>query len=421
MRKFLFTKSISFLPGTVAPSPAGTPPRWKTTARNLLVILLVFLFSVICNLKSIYAIDCEGDPPKDDVNKIQEYQKACEEKIGSLQNQQKSLQSTIKLLDSQIRLTLAQISSTNAQIVQLQKDITTLSNVIEGLNQELDTLTSVFVARVRQNYRQRHSDRSLNFLTNLNLSTLQSQIKYLSMAQKRDQIIMHELEKSRLDYDQQKTTKEEKQAEVAALKLNLEKQQKTLLSQQAAKKQLLAETQNSEARYQALLEKAVAELRAIESIIAGKGSEVEVGDISKNQKVATIISGASACSTGTHLHFEVVKDKSHQSPAGYLKNISVVWSNQPDNPFSFTGSWDWPLHEPIRITQGYGHTAYSSRYAGDQHTGLDMVAENREVVSVKDGKLFRGSIPCGGGTLKYVHVKHKDEALDTYYLHVNYF
>ena len=51
-----------------------------------------------------------------------------------------------------------------------------------------------------------------------------------------------------------------------------------------------------------------------------------------------------------------------------------------------------------------------------------MVSEgNLDVKSVKDGKLFRGSISCGGGTLKYVHVKHKDDGYDTYYLHVNYF
>jgi murein DD-endopeptidase MepM/ murein hydrolase activator NlpD len=44
---------------------------------------------------------------------------------------------------------------------------------------------------------------------------------------------------------------------------------------------------------------------------------------------------------------------------------------------------------------------------------------NLSIKSVKDGKLFRGSIKCGSGLLRYVRVDH-GEGLNTYYLHVNY-
>ena len=235
---------------------------------------------------------------------------------------------------------------------------------------------------------------------------------------------MHELEKSRLDYDQQKTTKEEKQAEVEALKLNLEKQQKQLLAQQAAKKQLLAETRNSEVRYQTLLEKAVAELRAIESIIAGKGTEVEVRDVSEGEVIASVMTSGPnlhACSSGPHLHFEVVKNKTHQNPFSYLSSKNLTWGNS-DSPQNGTGSWNWPLNDIIRITQGYGRTSYSSIYANNTHTGIDMVnTSDYSVKSVKKGKLYRGGVQCRDGTLQYVHVDHADDDLDTYYLHVNYF
>ena len=214
----------------------------------------------------------------------------------------------------------------------------------------------------------------------------------------------------------------EKQQEIEKLKNKLEGQKKTLAAQQKEKQDLLAQTNEDEKKFQALLAKARAELQAIESIIAGKGTETEVKDVSIGDKIASIISGASACSTGTHLHFEVVQDASHQSPANFLKNYEVIWDNQPDGQFNLTGSWDWPLNDKIRITQGYGHTAYSSRYAGDKHTGIDMSStSNLDVKAVRKGKLYRGSISCGGGTLKYVHVKHSDDSLDTFYLHVNYF
>lgn len=389
--------------------------------RLFLIPSLIFLALVFLALPS-RAIECEGDPPSGDVDQLLEYQSKCEAQISSLQSQQKTLKSAITLLNSQINLTQAQIQTTNAQIDQLEKDISTLGNVITDLNQNLDELTTIFLSRVRESYKDKETDPLVLFLASDDYKTFQNKVQYLRIAQKRDQAVITELESARLDLDHQKTQKQEKQAEVEALSLRLQDQQKKLATQQQEKQLLLNETKNSESVYQSRLAKAVAELRAIESIIAGQGSEVEVGSVSPGEKIATIISGASACSTGTHLHFEVVKSQAHQNPANYLKPTDIIWNNDPDGPFSFSGSWDWPLNSPIRITQGYGHTAYSSRYANDQHTGIDMVStSNLEVKAVRDGKLYRGSIPCGGGTLKYVHVSHSGDDLDTYYLHVNYF
>jgi murein DD-endopeptidase MepM/ murein hydrolase activator NlpD len=58
-------------------------------------------------------------------------------------------------------------------------------------------------------------------------------------------------------------------------------------------------------------------------------------------------------------------------------------------------------------------------YGGQPHTGIDMINNNLNIKSVANGTLYRGSIGCRGGTLRYVHVKH-DDGMNTYYLHVNY-
>lgn len=391
--------------------------------KKIILLFAFLIFTIIINLP-VVAVECEGDPPSgaDKVNELQEYQKKCESKISSLQSEQKTLSSAINLLSSKVKLTQAQVQSTTAQIQQLETEISSLSEVITDLNVNLDQLTTVFVSRVRELYKTRDTNPMILLFASDSYSTFQNRLKYLNNAQRRDQLLIKELESARLDFDKQKTFKEEKQTEVEALKKRLEQQQITLAAQQKQKQILLVETQNSETKYQTLLAKAVAELAAIESIVAGKGSEVEVGDVSPNQKIATIINGPSACSTGAHLHFEVVQNQTHQSPANFLKSISVIWSNSPDSAFGFSGSWDWPLKEPVRITQGYGHTSYSSRYVNNSHTGIDMTStSDLEVKSVRPGKLYRGSIACGGGTLKYVHVKHSSENYDTFYLHVNYF
>jgi len=166
------------------------------------------------------------------------------------------------------------------------------------------------------------------------------------------------------------------------------------------------------------LAQAQAELVAIQGIIAGLGKEVKVGNVGEGERVASIIQGSSPCSTGTHLHFEVAQNGAGRDPFGLLRSTNLSWDNA-DPAQNGSGSWNWPLNDPIKITQGYGHTSYSSRYTGNVHTGVDMVSDNATVKAAKPGELYQGSMKCGSGNLIYVHVK-QNEGYDTYYLHVNY-
>ena len=160
----------------------------------------------------------------------------------------------------------------------------------------------------------------------------------------------------------------------------------------------------------------------MQAIISNRGDESEAGAVAKGETIATMISGASPCSTGTHLHLEILKDGGHINPAELLAAKDVVWRNQPDSPFSFTGSWDWPLSGQVDITQGYGMTAFarSGYYGGNPHHGLDMVSGDKNIHSLSEGKVYNGSIACGGGKLRYVKVEHKDTGHISYYLHINY-
>src|SRR5690606_17814828 len=130
--------------------------------------------------------------------------------------------------------------------------------------------------------------------------------------------------------------------------------------QQLEKQQLLELTRNDERKFQRELSQKMAELEAIQSIIAGKGNETEVGKVKVGETIAKVIPGPSTCSSGAHLHLEVVVNKTHRNPADYLSSKSVTWDNGPDSSFSFNGSWAWPLNDQIRITQGYGMTFYAA-------------------------------------------------------------
>lgn len=339
--------------------------------------------------------------------KIDEYQK----EIGRLQSQANTLSNQISQFNAQIQLTQLKIDQTTEKILLL-------GGRIDQLETSLGSLTDAFSSRVVETYKMARLGDILFFLMSSgDLSDAVSRYRYLKKIQEADRDLLVRLQKAQNAYVAEKTDQEDLQNE-------LENQSKVLGAQKEAKAQLLSVTKNDEQKYQQLLAKALAEVEAISAIIAGKGTETQVGAVSEGQRIASIIPTSSACSNGAHLHFEVVKDGGHQNPAGYLAPKGIVWDNAPDGPITFTGSWQWPVNDPIRVTQGYGMTYYAAQlryYGGAPHTGIDMINANNDltVKAAKAGTLFRGAIGCGGGTLRYVRVE-QSEGIDTYYLHVNY-
>lgn len=347
--------------------------------------------------------------PQEKLQELNKQIKEYESEINRLSAEANTLSNQISQYDAQINLTTLKISQT-------EEKISLLGGRINLLEDSLTSLSDAFTSRVNQSYKlARMSDPYMVFLSSDSLSGAVSNFYYLEKIQEADRNLLLKLESAQTTYIAEKSDQEELQIELGDQRL-------TLGTQKVAKAKLLNITRNDEKRYQNLLARSRAERDAIQAIIAGKGEETEVGDVNEGDKIASIIPGASVCSGGAHLHFEVVKDGSHQNPAGYLISKAVIWDNSPDSEFGFSGGWQWPLDDPIRITQGYGMTYYAANlryYGGAPHTGLDLVNEDNIVKAVQKGKLFQGAIACGGGTLRYVRVE-QSEGVDAYYLHVNY-
>jgi len=357
---------------------------------------------------------------------IKDKQICLQSKINETKEAQVTLSRTISIISSQIAVQVLQIEETETEINRLQRQIAELTDRIAGLNVSLDSLSSVLVKRVTEHYKRQTLNPLLALLTKGTINTAIAEFKYLQQAQEQTAQAMQLAETQRLTYDEQKLLLEQTQTELAQKQAALEVQQQSLAKQKSDQQYLLTETKQNEVRYQEELAKTTAELEAIQSIIAGRGAETEVGEVQAGDRIATVIEGASACSTGSHLHFEVVSGGTHRDPANYLKPLDgIAWYNNPDGAFGLSGDWDWPVENPAKITQGYGMTYYARvrrAYGGAPHTGIDMFSKdyNFVVKAVKNGTLSRGSIPCGGGVLRYVKVDHAQDGLSTYYLHVNY-
>lgn len=385
----------------------------------LAIFLVVLSFSFIFT-HQLLAEDDPGDKLRDLHQKIQEY----EQKIEALQGEQRTLASTISYLNNKIQLTATQIAATEQELEILVKEIASLSGKIEILDKSISDVSTILSSRIEATYKRGKIKSVYLFFSSQGFSEFLSRIQYLKVAQLHDRQLLFEMQESKMNYDSQKQLKEEKQAEQERLQKQLISQKVALARQKEEKAVLLEKTKNDEQRYQEMLTAAQAEMEAIQSIIAGQGEETEVGDINEGERIASIIVGPSACSTGTHLHFEISAGGAHANPANYFKNVSIIWDNDPDGQFGFSGGWNWPINETVRITQGYGMTYWAKIgwYGGESHTGIDVVSEsNNNVKAVKNGVLYRGSIACGGGTLRYVKVDHQDSDIDTYYVHVNYY
>lgn len=388
----------------------------------VLFFLLPYLFGLIFGSNIVYAASC-SEPPKDaDSNTLQQIEESCLLELSKVQKEKESLSREIRLKEVQETTTRVKINQTQEKIRILEGEISVLSIKISRLDTSLNFISKIFLARIVASYKMGRTDPLILMLSSKNLGEFLTKYQYLKVVQAHDREMLLSMEETKVNYDEQKQTKEKIQQELASLKEVLERQKSLMVQQIADRKRLLGETEGKESVFQKILETTRAELEAIQGIIAGQGTEFEVGKVGEGERIASVIYGASPCSTGTHLHFQVKENGELKNPLSFLRSISLI-DNSGGDPRSASGGWNWPLNEPIKFNQGYGAntSAIRSRLVWyNFHTGIDIASADLTIKAVKSGTLLRGGISCGKGTLRYVKVRHDEGNVETFYLHVNY-
>src|SRR3989344_3850058 len=383
-----------------------------------IIFLFIFIFSLLIT-HNIFAQQNAGDVAK----KIEEYQ----QKLNQLTQQRNTLSSEIQYMTLQINLTTLKILETEQKIISTQREIEILSSRIKGLDTALDHLSKLLLKKMVESYK----NKPLSFFDILfdsqNANDFISKVKYLKTAQENNQKLLIQVQETKLNFEEQKSLREQKTIELAKLEAQLNNQKAELDNQKAAKQKILSVTQNDERNYQRLLEQARAEYAAIQGIISGAGTETKLRDVAKGQTIASIISGASCNSSGAHLHFIVQENGAVSNPFNYLKSVDYTncsgssCGSSDGDPFNPSGSWDWPINPSIELEQGYGSTwAARNTWVGriySFHNGIDINGSSNTVLSVADGDLYRGSYSIGCA-LPYVKLVHKDSNIVTFYLHV---
>lgn len=247
-----------------------------------LLIVFVILFSFVW-VKPSNAIECDGTPPSGADNEalINDYIAKCNEKINALQGEQVTLKQTISTLNSKINLAQGQINQTQVQINLLEKEVSVLEGVLETVNDSMDDLEKIYTARVKESYKRSRATPVDLIFSSDNFGDYFTKLKYLNTVKTKDQLILAELERSRLNYDQRKTDKLVKQKEVEALKAKLIAQRKVIDAQQREKQSLLILTQNNEVKFQKLLSDAKANLAALRRYVTSQGGATILSDQTK--------------------------------------------------------------------------------------------------------------------------------------------
>lgn len=376
-------------------------------------IFLTILYTLLSFFVSpVVAAEC------DSIGDIGDRISCYKEVLGKLGN-------TGKTLSSQISSFNAQISLTTLKISQTEDKIGLLSGRIVQLEGSLESLTDAFSQRAVETYKMaRVGDPLLMIISSEDLSEAVSRFFYLKKIQEADRELLQRLQGAQNTYKGEKLDQEE-------LQIQLEEQKSELAKQKTAKAYLLIATKNDEKKYQQLLSKARAEYEAIQAIIAGKGKETEIGKVSEGNRIASLISGSSCNSDGTHLHF-IVRNESGttenpfiflNSNMGYRNCSGSSCGSGDGDVFNPSGNWSWPISPEITFSQGYGNTwAVRNTWVGriySFHNGIDISGSSNEIKAVKSGTLYQGAYSVGC-LLRYVRVDHDDSDLDTLYLHVNY-
>lgn len=399
--------------------------------KKTFIFLCAFIIVTGAYSYSVFAQASPSNASSDKLGDLQGKIKELEGKVTELRAQGNSLSAQIGVMDNQIKLTEYRMNATQQEITDISLDIDSASKRMSNLEGSLDNVSKVLINRIKATYKTGTVEPLQLILTSDNISDVISRINYLRIVQAHDKRILLDTQQAKNDYENQRNILESKKQKIEALKIQLETYTKQLDSDKKTKQRLLEETKGQEKNFQSLLANARAEYEAIQNIVAGGGNEAEVRTVSEGERIASVIPGASCNSGGAHLHFIVNRNGGTESPFNYLKGVdnencsgSSCGSGDGDS-FNPSGSWEWPIAPPIRMTQGYGSTwAVRNSYVGQIysfHNGIDIVGSSFEVKAVKPGTLYQGSYTGANGCrLRYVKVSHPDLGLSTLYLHINY-
>ncbi|MEK7612866.1 MAG: peptidoglycan DD-metalloendopeptidase family protein [Patescibacteria group bacterium] len=302
---------------------------------------------------------------KDEISKLQV-------ELNATSKQKQTLQTAVKELDLNIQKLTKSISLTQAQIAQKDKEINNLTGNISVTGGKIGDSQGQVADSLRQLGAMDNESTAILLLGGGTLSSFFDEAATLAALRQELQKHIYDLSKLKTNLETTKTETESKRKELAGLQRKLAQEKQGLTVARMAQSKLLAETQNKESSYQAL--------------IAQKQAE--------------------------QAHFE----KELFELSSGLNAADITTAPRPSH-----GILRWPL-DNVFITQYFGRTSSSIRlYVSGTHNGMDFRAlDGTPVRAALTGvvqEISQGAVAnCQYG--KWVLVRHFN-GLTTLYAHLS--
>ena len=253
--------------------------------RKAVILLLAFAFFAIQEFAllttSVFAEDPTSTPTptpnesqKAETAKLEQRISEYQKKLDDTRKQRDTLDNQLQYLDTQAYVTSLRIEETENKVKSVKKETEILNDRIDTLDQKLDTQWRLFLATTYASYKKRQASIFDLILNSENAEQMLSSMKYHALAQSNRQRLLIQTQETKINFEEQKSLREEKQKELTKLQDVLAEQKTSLETQKESKKVLISATKNKEAEYQNIIAEAQRQINAFKSFIVSTGTNV---------------------------------------------------------------------------------------------------------------------------------------------------